>query len=118
MGQFLIKVARHPDSVASHLVVWPATPPTCRRRSGVRGGEVVGEVAQDGADLAGEFDGDRDSLGEAGGVPVAVAEAFAVSMGDCIASALTGASAVEVAGAIVGTVGPGAGGALAAVAAG
>jgi hypothetical protein len=35
----------------------------------VLGGEVVGEVAQDGADLAGEFDSDGDSFGEAGGVP-------------------------------------------------
>jgi hypothetical protein len=44
-------------------------------------------------------------------------EPFVVSMGGCIASALTGESAVEVVGAILGTVDPRAGRALAAVAA-
>jgi hypothetical protein len=48
----------------------------------------------------------------------AVAERTAVSMGGCIASALMGESAVEVVGAVVGTVSPRAGGTLAAVAAG
>ena len=43
-------------------------------------------------------------------------ESLAVSMGGCIASALTGWSAVEVVGAILGTVGPRARGTLAAVA--
>jgi hypothetical protein len=47
---------------------------------------------------------------------VVVSESNAVSMGGCIASALTDASAVEVVDAVLGTVGPRAGGALAAVA--
>jgi hypothetical protein len=51
-------------------------------------------------------------------VGLPVAESSAASMGGCIASAVTGVSAVEVVGAILGTVGPRARGALAALAAG
>jgi hypothetical protein len=50
------------------------------------------------------------------GLNVVVAESLAVSMGGCITSALADRSAVEVVGAILGTIGRGAGGALAAVA--
>jgi hypothetical protein len=47
---------------------------------------------------------------------MAVAETVLVSRGGCIASALTGQSVVEVVGAILGTIGSGAGRGLAAVA--
>jgi hypothetical protein len=49
---------------------------------------------------------------------VGVAESFAVSMGGCIASALTDGSGVEVVGAILGAVGPRPGGAVGALATG
>ena len=62
--------------------------------------------------------GSADPVRAVTGGLVAVAETLLVSMGGCITSALTGQSAVEVVGAVLGTISSRAGRGLAAVAAG